>query len=153
MVFELAPQAGPPDTVYASSADIISIRRCCWRREDVCLVIGVASTQDVRGFGAVIFRHNYNQITAEGGLWDASYKIFGQIPDAHSRKSPELHWRFDGGAKLSFAHIERDEDLKIMARHRDCLYRFFDELNTFHKTSVFCICSLETELLVAFARM
>jgi predicted phage terminase large subunit-like protein len=80
----------------------------------------------------VIFRRNYNQITAEGGLWDASNKIFGQVPDAHPRKSPKLHWRFDGGSKLSFAHIERDEDLKSW-QGTEIPYIGLDELTHFTK--------------------
>lgn len=38
--------------------------------------------RNVKGWGGVIFRHNYNQITAEGGLWDASHKIYDLVPDA-----------------------------------------------------------------------
>ena len=65
-------------------------------------------------------------------MWDASNKIFGQVPDAHPRKSPKLHWRFDGGAKLSFAHIERDEDLKSW-QGTEIAYIGFDELTHFTK--------------------
>ena len=131
-VFELAPQAGPQTQFMASSADIIIYGGAAGGGKTYALLLESLRHKDVRGFGAVIFRHNYNQITAEGGLWDASNKIFGQIPDAHSRKSPKLHWRFDGGAKLSFAHIERDEDLGSW-QGTEIAYIGFDELTHFTK--------------------
>lgn len=130
--FQLAPQAGPQTQFMASSADIIIYGGAAGGGKTYALLLEALRHKDVKNFGAVIFRHNYNQITAEGGLWDASQKIFNQVPDAHSRKSPKLHWRFDGGAKLSFAHIERDEDLKSW-QGTEIAYIGFDELTHFTK--------------------
>lgn len=130
--FQLAPQAGPQTQFMASSADIIIYGGAAGGGKTYALLLEALRHKDVKSFGAVIFRHNYNQITAEGGLWDASQKIFNQVPDAHSRKSPKLHWRFDGGAKLSFAHIERDEDLKSW-QGTEIAYIGFDELTHFTK--------------------
>ena len=130
--FQLAPQAGPQTQFMASSADIIIYGGAAGGGKTYALLLEALRHKDVKSFGAVIFRHNYNQITAEGGLWDASQKIFNQVPDAHSRKSPKLHWRFDGGAKLSFAHIERDEDLKSW-QGTEIAYIGFDELTHYTK--------------------
>ena len=130
--FQLAPQAGPQTQFMASSADIIIYGGAAGGGKTYALLLEALRHKDVKSFGAVIFRHNYNQITAEGGLWDASQKIFNQVPDAHSRKSPKLHWRFEGGAKLSFAHIERDEDLKSW-QGTEIAYIGFDELTHFTK--------------------
>ena len=130
--FQLAPQAGPQTQFMASSADIIIYGGAAGGGKTYALLLEALRHKDVKSFGAVIFRHNYNQITAEGGLWDASQKIFNQVTDAHSRKSPKLHWRFDGGAKLSFAHIERDEDLKSW-QGTEIAYIGFDELTHFTK--------------------
>ena len=130
--FQLAPQAGPQTQFMASSADIIIYGGAAGGGKTYALLLEALRHKDGKSFGAVIFRHNYNQITAEGGLWDASQKIFNQVPDAHSRKSPKLHWRFDGGAKLSFAHIERDEDLKSW-QGTEIAYIGFDELTHFTK--------------------
>ena len=130
--FQLAPQAGPQTQFMASSADIIIYGGAAGGGKTYALLLEALRHKDVKSFGAVIFRHNYNQITAEGGLWDASQKIFNQVPDAHSRKSPKLHWRFDGGAKLSFAHTERDEDLKSW-QGTEIAYIGFDELTHFTK--------------------
>lgn len=130
--FQLAPQAGPQTQFMASPADIIIYGGAAGGGKTYALLLEALRHKDVKSFGAVIFRHNYNQITAEGGLWDASQKIFNQVPDARSRKSPKLHWRFDGGAKLSFAHIERDEDLKSW-QGTEIAYIGFDELTHFTK--------------------
>lgn len=130
--FQLAPQAGPQTQFMASPADIIIYGGAAGGGKTYALLLEALRHKDVKSFGAVIFRHNYNQITAEGGLWDASQKIFNQVPDAHSRKSPKLHWKFDGGAKLSFAHIERDEDLKSW-QGTEIAYIGFDELTHFTK--------------------
>lgn len=129
---ELAPQAGPQTMFMASTADIIVYGGAAGGGKTFALLLEGLRHKDVKGFGAVIFRHNYNQITAEGGLWDASQKLYGQVPDAHARKSPKLHWRFDGGAKLNFAHIEREEDLQSWQGTEIC-YIGFDELTHFSR--------------------
>lgn len=129
---QLSPQAGPQTMFMASSADIIVYGGAAGGGKTYVLLLEALRHKDVKGFGSVIFRHNYNQITAEGGLWDASQKIFSQVPDAHSRKSPKLHWIFDGGSKLNFAHIEREEDLQSW-QGTEIAYIGFDELTHFSK--------------------
>lgn len=131
-VNELAPQAGPQTMFMASMADIIVYGGAAGGGKTYALLLEALRHKDVKGFGSVIFRHNYNQITAEGGLWDASNKIFSQVPDAHPRKSPKLHWKFDGGSKLNFAHIEREEDLQSW-QGTEIAYIGFDELTHFTK--------------------
>ncbi len=129
---ELSPQAGPQTMFMASGADIVIYGGAAGGGKTYALLLEALRHRDVKGFGSVIFRHNYNQITAEGGLWDASSRIFSQVPDAQPRKSPKLHWRFDSGAKLNFAHIERDEDLKSW-QGTEIAYIGFDELTHFSK--------------------
>lgn len=128
----LGPQAGPQTMFMASSADIIVYGGAAGGGKTYALLLEGLRHKDVKNFGAVIFRHNYNQITAEGGLWDASQKIFSQVPDAEPRKSPKLHWRFAGGSKLTFAHIEREEDLQSWMG-TEIAYIGFDELTHFSK--------------------
>lgn len=128
----IRPQAGPQTMFMASPADIVIYGGAAGGGKTYALLMEALRHKNVKGFGAVIFRHNYNQITAEGGLWDASHKIFDQIPDAHPRKSPKLHWRFDGGGKLNFAHIEREDDLRSW-QGTEIAYIGFDELTHFTK--------------------
>lgn len=66
---------------------------------------------DVPGFGAVIFRRTYPDITAEGGLWDESQDWYRDLGGT-ARENP-LEWRFPSGAKVTFAHMQHSKD-----RHR-----------------------------------
>lgn len=88
--------------------------------------------RNVKNFGGVIFRKNYNQITAEGGLWDASHKIYEQVQGADAKKTPNLHWEFNGGGRLGFAYLEREEDLQKWMGSEIC-FLGFDELTHFSK--------------------
>lgn len=128
----LGPQAGPQTMFMASSADIVIYGGAAGGGKTYALLLEALRHKDVKGFGAVIFRKNFTQITAEGGLWDASTKIFSQVPDAHQRKTPKLHWRFDAGAKLTFAHLDREEDL-LAWQGTEIAYLAFDELTHFSK--------------------
>lgn len=128
----LEPQAGPQTMFMASSADIVIYGGAAGGGKTYALLLEALRHKDVKNFGSVIFRKNYTQITAEGGLWDSSVKIFSQVPDAHQRKSPKLHWRFDSGAKLTFAHLDKDEDLQAW-QGTEIAYLGFDELTHFSK--------------------
>lgn len=126
----LGPQAGPQTMFMASGADIVIYGGAAGGGKTYALLLEALRHKGVNGFGGVIFRKNFTQITAEGGLWDASNKIFSQVPDAHPRKTPKLHWRFDCGAKLHFAHIDREEDL-LAWQGTEIAYLAFDELTHF----------------------
>lgn len=73
-----------------------------------------------KNFGAVILRKNAVQITVEGGLWDESFEVYGGIKGAVPRKSPKLQWVFKSGARVSFQHQERDEELFKWQGCTDC---------------------------------
>ena len=130
--FQLAPQPGPQTMFMTSPADIVIYGGAAGGGKTYALLLEALRHKDVPGFGAVIFRKNYNQITAEGGLWDASMKIFNQVPDASPKKTPKLHWNFTGGGKLTFAHIDRDEDVHSY-QGTEIAYIGFDELTHFSR--------------------
>lgn len=129
---ELKPQAGPQTMFMASSADIVIYGGAAGGGKTYALLLEGLRHRDVKGFGAVIFRHNYNQITAQGGLWDASQKIFSRVEGAQPRKTPKLHWAFSSGARINFAHIDGDDGLKSW-QGTEIAYIGFDELTHFSK--------------------
>ena len=66
---------------------------------------------DNKNFGAVIFRSNMTQVMEEGGLWDASMKLYNLVPGTRPIRSPKPYWRFKSGAKVSFRQLARDDDV------------------------------------------
>ena len=128
----LEPQAGPQTMFMASSADIVIYGGAAGGGKTYALLLEALRHKDVKNFGSVIFRKNYTQITAEGGLWDSSVKIYSQVPDSQQRKSPKLHWRFNSGAKLTFAYLDKEEDLQAW-QGTEIAYLGFDELTHFSK--------------------
>lgn len=128
----LTPQAGPQTAFMCSKADIVIYGGAAGGGKTYALLLEGLRHKDVKGFGGVIFRRNYNQITAEGGLWDASHKIYDQVPDCFPGKTPKLHWSFAAGGRLNFAHISCDDDLSSWQGTEIC-YLGFDELTHFSR--------------------
>lgn len=128
----VGPQAGPQTMFLCSPADIIVYGGAAGGGKTYALLLEMLRNRDVQGFGAVIFRHNFNQITSEGGLWDSSHALYDQIAGAESHKTPKLNWSFDGKSKLSFAHIGSEDDLRSW-QGSQIAYIGFDELTHFTK--------------------
>lgn len=95
---------------------------------------------DNPGFECVIFRQNSNQIMNSGGLWDASFEIYGLYPGARPIKSPAPYWKFPSGAKINFRHLERDENVYKWQGSEICLIEY-DELTHFTEKMFFYMLS------------
>lgn len=91
-------------------------------------------------FGAVIFRSSMTQITEQGGLWDASMKLYTLYEGARPIRSPKPYWKFPSGAKVSFRQIARDEDVyDWQGTEIPCVE--FDELTHFSEFQFFYMLS------------
>lgn len=88
----------------------------------------------------LILRHAYTQITAPGGLWDSAREIYPFIKGAHSGKTPKMHWTFQSGASITFAHLARNEDCEQWQGSQICLIEF-DELCHFSEYQFFYMLS------------
>lgn len=126
----IGPQAGPQTDFMTTSADICVYGGAAGGGKTFAELIEVARNKDVLGFTAAIFRKNNTQITAPGGLWDASQKIYYQIKGATPYKTPKMHWNFDNGASVVFDHIGSEDDLQAWQGSEIC-YIAFDELTHF----------------------
>lgn len=91
-------------------------------------------------FGAVIFRSSMTQIKEQGGLWDASLKLYSLFPRSRPIKSPKPYWKFPSGAKVSFRQISRDEDVYDWQGTEIALIEF-DELTHFSRFQFFYMLS------------
>lgn len=80
------------------------------------------------------------QISEQGGLWDASMKLYKLYDGAIPIKSPKPYWRFPSGAKVSFRQLTRDEDVyDWQGTEIPCIE--FDELTHFSEFQFFYMLS------------
>lgn len=108
------------------------------------LLLSALRYKNVPGFGCTIFRKNFNQIFAQGGLWDESMEIYHNVKGA-CPKFARGQWLFcnDEGqtlSKVTFAHIEKDEDVHKWQGSQICEIGF-DELTHFSEKIFFYMLS------------
>lgn len=140
----LRPQEGPQETFLSSPADITIYGGAAGGGKTFGLLMAPLRHKNVVGHGCVIFRKNFNQILAEGGLWDESNRMYSGIQGATSNTSRVL-WQFKDKlgrncSKVSFAHLERDQDVHKWQGTQICDL-CFDELTHFSKYVFFYMLS------------
>lgn len=140
----IAPQKGAQERFLNSHAQICIYGGAAGGGKTCGMLIDAVRWKGKEGYGAVFFRKNHNQIFSQGGLWDESVKLFSGIPFA----CPQLgrsRWVFRDArgrevSKISFAHIERDQDVHKWQGSQICgLY--FDELTHFSERIFFYMLS------------
>jgi len=90
----------------------------------------------VPGFGGIIFRRKFTQVTIKGGLWDEATLIYpydGAKPVGHE-------WRWDNGNKITFAHLIHEET-KLAYQGAQVPFIGFDELTHFSESQFFYLFS------------
>lgn len=107
----LKPQEGPQERFLATSADICIFGGSAGGGKSFALLLEPLRYMDVEGYKAVVFRQNYTQIMAAGGLWDESSKMYRLLPNAVATMSPKAHWTFGGKAVINFDYLARDDDV------------------------------------------
>ncbi len=83
---------------------------------------------EVPGFSGVVFRLTHPQITNTGGLWDESSALYPWVGARGYIGACE--WRFPAGTKISFRHLEHEQDKHNYQGAQIC-YLAFDELTHF----------------------
>ncbi len=98
-----------------------------------------AALEPVDGFGAVIFRRTAPQITAQGGLWDESSKLYPLAGGKPNKTMLSWEWpRYH--TRIRFAHLQYDQDMYNWQGSQIALLDF-DELTHFGETAFFYLLS------------
>lgn len=140
----LKPQPGPQTQFMATPANICIFGGAAGGGKSYGLLLSALRYKNVPGFGCTIFRRNFNQIFSQGGLWDESMQIYQGIRGADP-KFARGQWWFrdkDGNivSKVTFAHIERDDDVHKWQGSQICEIGF-DELTHFSEKTFFYMLS------------
>lgn len=136
----LKPQAGPQERFLSTSADICIYGGSAGGGKSYALLLEPLRYMDVDGYKAVIFRRNYTQIMAAGGLWDESSKMYRQLSNAVATMSPKAHWIFNKKAVINFDYLARDSDVYKWQGSQIC-FLGFDELTHFSAKMFFYMLS------------
>lgn len=136
----LAPQKGPQEMFLATSADICIYGGAAGGGKTFGLLLEPLRHKNNKNFNAVIFRKDYTQVTAPGGLWDSSRKIYCYVKGCFPLKTPKLHWIFKSGATINFAHLGNDEDCLSWQGSQVTMIGF-DELTHFSEYQFFYMLS------------
>lgn len=143
----IQPQPGYQEKALSSSADIVIGGGAAGVGKTMCLLLEPIRHINVRNFGAVIFRRTSPMIRAEGGLWDASSKLYTNIRSARPKETT-LEWIFkntfkntsgklqDYFTKIKFSHLEHDKNVYDWQGSEIPLIGF-DELTHFSKKMFF----------------
>lgn len=138
------PQPGPQTAFMATPANVCIYGGAAGGGKSFGLLMSALRYKNVPGFGCTIFRRNFNQIFSEGGLWDESMKIYQGIRGAEPKVARGQWWfrNQNGGivSKVTFAHIERDEDVHKWQGSQICEIGF-DELTHFSQKTFFYMLS------------
>ena len=137
---ELRPQKGPQEMFLSTSADICIYGGAAGGGKTYGLLLDPLRHKNTKKYTAVFFRKNSIQIHAEGGLLDESKSMYASIKGASMKTSPRPRWNFKDGGSISFAHIERDDDLPKWQGSQITAI-MFDELTHFSERQFFYMLS------------
>lgn len=136
----LKPQDGPQERFLSTNADVCIYGGAAGGGKTYGLLLDPFRYKDIDGFGAVIFRKNSTQIYIEGGLLDESLRMYSGVRGACLKRTPRPVWTFGGQGKVSFAHIESDDDL-IKWQGSQITMIGYDELTHFTERQFFYMLS------------
>ncbi|MBQ1417035.1 MAG: terminase family protein, partial [Selenomonas sp.] len=137
---ELRAQAGPQTKFLSTTADICIFGGAAGGGKTFALLLEPLRYINQQGFNGIIFRKNYTQVTAPGGLWETSLKMYSGIRGAMPWKSPKKHWDFGGRSTLSFDYLSNDDDVFSWQGSQICFIGW-DELTHFTENMFFYMLS------------
>ncbi len=106
----LRPQKGAQQAFLASKADIAIYGGAAGGGKSYALLLEpLRHAFSNTAFSAVFFRRTTPQIWSPGGLWDEALKLYRPIGAEPRMEPPE--WRFGSGAKVRFAHLQKEDSV------------------------------------------
>jgi len=135
---DIRPHPGRQEQFLASPADIAIYGGAAGGGKTWALLLECLRHIDNPGFGAVLFRRTYPEITNEGGMWDESETLYPLVGGQPVRG--DLIWRFPSGARVSFAHLQHEPD-KFRYQGAQIALLGFDQLEHFPESAFFYLLS------------
>lgn len=140
MIKVIRPQKGPQEKFLASTAEIAIYGGAAGGGKTFAILMEPLRYIHTKGYRAVIFRKNFNQIFASGGIWDESREIYGDISGAKSVQTPKFKWSFNNKAHIYFDFLGRDADVEKW-QGSQITFIGFDELTHFTERQFFYMMS------------
>lgn len=131
----IRPQEGYQIKALSSSADILIGGGAAGVGKTFVLLLDPIRDINTPNFGAVIFRRTSPQIRNEGGLWDASVKMYSNLSGAKPRET-YLEWHMPNNVKIKFSHLQYEKDIYDY-QGSEIPFIGFDELTHFTKKMFF----------------
>jgi len=124
----IAPQGPQAQAFLKSPADIVIFGGVAGCEKTYSILLDPLRHVHDPAFEAVIFRRTTTEILKSGALWDTSYELY-RLCGAEPNRT-RLEWRFPSGAKITFAHMEHEDDRFAWAGSQVAVIAF-DQVETF----------------------
>ena len=135
----IRPQAGKQELFLRSPADICIYGGAAGGGKTFGILLECLRHVDNPRFEAVVFRQSKPQILSAGGLYATSQEIYPHL-GAESVVTPNVQWRFQTGAKITFAHMFYEKE-KYNWQGAQIPLLIFDELTHFTESQFFYLLS------------
>lgn len=124
----LSPQPGFQTKFLCSPADIVIGGGAAGAGKTFALLLEPLRWAKVKGFGGIIFRRTYPQITHQGGLWDTAMDIYPTQLGVSNES--QLEWTFPSGVRIKFNHLQHEKNI-LDYQGSQIPFIAFDELTHF----------------------